>query len=75
MKHKLTFLILAVLFSVTLQSQTLHTIICTDTQDTEIGVAARASHDNYTLDFLGLPGFLLGVSVNGIKSSFSITSI
>lgn len=67
MKHKLTFLILAVLFSVILQSQTLHTIICTDTQDTEIGVAARASHDNYTLDFLATIETALGTLYNSSK--------
>lgn len=50
MKH--IYLICLILFPITLSAQTLHTIICTDTQDKEIGIAARASHDNYSLDFL-----------------------
>lgn len=44
--------------------QTIHTIIFTDTQDESIGVAAKASHDNYTLDLLSTIETSIGTSYN-----------
>lgn len=56
------FLLFTTLFSFTLSAQVLHTIMFTDTQDEEIGVAARVSHDNYSRVFLGTIEKCLGNS-------------
>ena len=45
-------------------AQTIHTIIFTDTQDENIGVSAKASHDNYTLDLLSTIETSVGTSYN-----------
>lgn len=45
-------------------AQTIHTIIFTDTQDSRIGIAAQASHDNYTLDFLSTIETAIGSEYN-----------
>ena len=65
MKNKLfSLIVISLLCSVYASSQTIHTIIFTDTQDESIGIAARASHDNYTLDFMSTVETAIGTSYN-----------
>ncbi len=59
----LSFL-LGISFSLSLSAQTIHTILFTDTQDESIGIAAKASHDYYSLDFLSTIETSLGTSYN-----------
>lgn len=43
-------------------AQTIHSIIFTDTQDESIGIAAKASHDYYSMNFMGTIETCLGNS-------------
>ncbi|MCQ2329944.1 MAG: caspase family protein [Paludibacteraceae bacterium] len=49
---------------VSTSAQTLHSIIFTDTQDESIGIAAKASHDYYSLDLLSTIETSIGTSYN-----------
>lgn len=59
------FFILCISFSAS--AQTIHTILFTDTQDDRIGIAAKASHDYYSLD-------LLSTIETSIGSSYSTST-
>lgn len=61
---KCFLLLLCIAFYFAVTAQTIHTILFTDTQDKSIGIAARASHDNYSLDFLSTIETALGASYN-----------
>lgn len=61
---KFFMLVCGVCFCWSITAQTIHTILFTDTQDSSIGIAAKASHDNYSLDFLSTIETALGASYN-----------
>lgn len=62
--NKLLSLSLFLLISLSVSAQTIHTILFTDTQDDRIGIAAKASHDYYSLDLLSTIETSLGTSYN-----------
>lgn len=64
MKTLFLSLCFSVLFCLHSSAQTIHTIIFTDTQDESIGIAAKASHDNYTLDLLSTIETAIGTEYN-----------
>ena len=64
MKCRFIVLWSCALLCLPISSQTIHTILFTDTQDERIGNAAKASHDNYSLDFLSTIETSLGTSYN-----------
>lgn len=65
MKRKFYLLLLSCMcFGFYASAQTIHTIIFADTYDNSIGVAAKASHDYYSLDFLSTIETSIGTSYN-----------
>lgn len=62
--NKYLFLSLFFCVSLSASAQTIHTILFTDTQDERIGIAAKASHDYYSLDLLSTVETSLGTSYN-----------
>lgn len=61
---KYLFILISIVYGLSVKAQTIHTILFTDTQDTSIGIAAKASHDNYSLDFMSTIETALGSSYN-----------
>ena len=61
---KYLYLSLFLCISLSAHAQTIHTILFTDTQDEQIGVAAKASHDYYSLDLLSTIETSIGTSYN-----------
>lgn len=61
---KYLFILISIVYGLSVKAQTIHTILFTDTQDTSIGTAAKASHDNYSLDFMSTIETALGSSYN-----------
>lgn len=62
--NKFLFLSLFLFIGFSTFAQTIHTILFTDTQDERIGIAAKASHDRYSLDLLSTIETSLGTSYN-----------
>ena len=64
MSKNVLLLLLLSIVCLPASAQTIHTILFADTQDDRIGLAAKASHDYYSLDLLSTIETSIGTSYN-----------